>query len=223
MSKNMLDIIKSRDNRKVIGEMIQPRSKSIWNREREEKDELNFDDGIEIRFAEESFRMPLIRTEAFFDKLLDIDDDFAQEVNEILYGLEKDDSHAVLEILKEKYDDEIETDSGYMTGEGYTYNSENDFTRDFTYHIFEYNREPYVFITVHHGADARWGFGGMVCFKITDYDYFFSWQIQVYDESDNDYTTFDLEEIGVYDISTGEWTHIHTGKSIYLHTVADGF
>lgn len=222
--ERLLEIIKNRDLRKVLTEMIEPRSKSVWSNEREEKSELNFDNGIEVRFAEEEYRMPLIRIEAFFDKLLDIDDDFAQEVNEILYSLEKDDSNAVLEILKKKYDDEIDVENGYMVGDGYTYNSENDFTRDFVYHIFEYNGDSYVFISIHHGADARVGFGSMVCFKMVDVDYFFSWNIQVWEKgSDSDYEAHELEDVANYDIETDTWTHKESGNELNLSTVADGF
>lgn len=220
----MLEIIKSRDTRKVIEVMIQPRSKSVWNRECEEKEELDFNNGIFVKFPEEDFRMPLIRIEAFFDELLDIDDDFAQEANEILYGLEKDDSQAVIDILKEKYGDDIDDENGYMTVKGYTYNSENDFNRDFVYHIFEYDGEPYAFITVHHGADARVGFGSMVCFKITDYDYFFMWDIQIWDsETDEDFNTYQLNDIADYNIETDTWTRKDNGNELNLYTVADGF
>lgn len=222
--EKMLELIKTRDLRKVLTEMIEPTSKSVWSGERNEKEELNFDDGIEIRFPESDYRMPLIRIEAFFDKLLDIDDDFAQEVNEILYGLKKDDSQAVIDILKEKYGNDIEDENGYMTVQGYTYNSENDFSRDFIYHIFEYNGDEYVFITIHHGADARVGFGSMVCFKINDIDYFFMWTLQVYDTvTDTDYESYQLEDIANYDIKTDTWIHKETGNEIRLYTVADGY
>lgn len=222
--QKMIDVIRTRDLRKVLTEMIEPRSLSVWSSERAEKSELNFDDGIEVLFPEHDYRMALIRIEAFFDKLLDIDDDFAQEVNEILYNIEKDDSEKVIDILKGIYGGDIESENGYMTGQGYTYNSENDFSRDFTYHIFEYKRTPYVFITVHHGADARVGFGSMVCFKIDDIDYFFSWSIQVWDSvTDNDYESHQLEEIANYDIETDTWTHKETGNELSLYTVANGF
>lgn len=222
--ERMLEIIKSRNIRAVITEMIEPRSKSVWRNERENAHELNFDDGIEVRFPECDYRMPLIRVEAFFDKLLDINDDFAQEANEILYSLKKDNSQDVIDILKEKYDDNIDDDCGYMTVKGYTYNSENDFNRDFTYHIFEYNGDSYVFITVHYGADARVGFGSMVCFKILDIDYFFIWSIQVWDsKTDDDFTTYDLEEIANYDIETDTWTRKDNGNELNLYTVANGF
>lgn len=224
MTENrMLTLIKNKNVRDVLTEMIEPRSKGVWSNEREEKSELNFDDGIEIRFPNESYRMPLIRVEAFFEKLLEIDD-FAVEVNEILYSIEKDDSESVIEKLKEKYGSDIEDERGYMTVEGYTYNSENDLSRDFTYRIFEYEGDSYVFIQAHHGADARVGFGAMVCFRITDIDYFFSWELMVYDSvTDEDFSTSDLEDIADYDTENNKWIRKENGNEIYLHTVADGF
>src|SRR5690625_1415070 len=149
----MIDIIRTRDNKKVIEAMIEGRSVSVWSRLKHEQEELNFDEAIYYDGYSHG-----IRVEKFMDTMLDIDDDFAQEVNEILYQLEKDNSDEVIEILKNKNYD-IDDENGYFTVAGYTYNRENDLSRDIVYHIFEYDGESYGFIQVHYGADARVGFG----------------------------------------------------------------
>lgn len=221
---NMLDIIKTRDNKKVIEAMIEGRSKSVWSLLKDKKPTLNFNEALYVAYPESDYRQPLIRVEAYLNTMLDIDDDFAQEVNEILYSLEKDDSEKIIEILKEKYD--INTD-GYGCFSGYTYNNPDDnfLNRDIVYDVFEYDGDEYALIQVHYGADARVGFGAMVCFKVNDIDYFYDgMRITAYDSvTDEDIEMYQLDEIADYDIENDTWHRKDNGNEIYLHTSADGF
>lgn len=216
----MIEIIRTRDNKKVIAEMIEARSTSVWSHLKSEKTELNFTDAVYY----DGFHH-LIRVEKFIDTMLDVDDDFAQEVNEILYSLEKDNVENVIEILNKKYEGEINTE-GYGCTSGYTYNNpdSNFLNRDIMYDIFEYDGERYAFIQVHYGADARIGFGAMVCFKVNDIDYFYSgMEITAYNTvTDEDISMYDLDDIATIN-AEGDWIETKTGNLISIYSSADGY
>lgn len=223
---SMIEIIKTRDNKKVIEAMIEGRQSSVWSFIKSEKPVLDFNKGVYVKHPDSDFKIPLIATETYMNTIFDIDDDFAQEVNEILYSLEKDNSEKVIEILKEKYEGDI-VDDGYWCFSGYTYNNPDDcyLDRDIVYDIFEYDGDSYAFIQVHYGADARVGFGAMVCFKVKDIEYFFTaMEITAYDsEKDEEIPMYELDDLANYDIESNTWYHKVTGSEIYLHSSAEGY
>lgn len=218
---NMIDLIKKGDKREIIDAMIENRSRSAQSNVRYEERDINFKgEAIKVLHPDTEFPMPVIRIEKFLETMLDIDD-FSLIVNEELYSLEKDDSEKTIEKLKEK-DYEIEEEN--YSFKGYTYNGENDLSHDITLHTFEYEGEHYVFISVHYGADARIGFGPMVCFKINDIDYFMNFTIDVYDsKTDEDFSTYELDDIANYNAEKNEWIRKDNGNTLSLYTPADGY
>jgi hypothetical protein len=211
--------IENGNKKEVIKAMIEPSYDFVGK-----KYEYNFDfeNGISVIHPDEDFAMPVINIESFMDELLEFDE-FTDEVNKWLFEIRNEYLEAkTIDIVKRKFD-EVNT-NGYLTTSGYTYNFDNDLSRDFLYDIFEYDGESYVLISVHYGADARGGFGDTVCFKIRDIDYFYDVQITYYDtETDMDMTYSDFEEVAVYDKETDTWTNKENGNEINLYNVACGF
>jgi|SRR5699024_3517861 len=216
----MLEIIKTRNNKEVIDAMIEGRQASVWSMIKHDREKINFDEDALI-ISEWGVS---IKTHIFMNQMLDIDDDFAQVVNEVLYNeLEKDNAEELLDLL-EKYKYDIDRE-GYLCGSGYTYN-ETDYCsldRDIVYHIFEHEGDPYALIQVHYGADARVGFGAMVCFKINDIDYFFDgMDYSIYNrETEEDYCKFD-DNID-YDEKNKIWIDVISGNEVEFYTSANGF
>ena len=215
----MLEIIRTRDNKKVIDAMIEGRQETVWSWVKREREKLNFNE--EALSVDEWGAT--IKTHIFMNTMLDIDDDFAQTVNEILYTeLEKDNADDILNILKERYDVDLD---GYLCGSGYTYNNPDHcyLDRDIVYHIFEHDMEYYALIQVHYGADARVGFGAMVCFKIHDIDYFFNgMDYDMYDsKTGEDYCKFSDEV--AYDTDKKKWVILETGNEVTFYTSAGGY
>lgn len=214
----MLEIIKTRDNEKVINAMIEGRQTSVWSMIRHEEKKLNFNDDALIIDEYGA----TIKTHIFMNRMLDIDDDFAQKVNEVLYGMEKDNyDECIKKIIDMGYD--IDTE-GWLCGSGYTYNDPDHclLSRDIAYSIFEHEGDSYAFVEVHYGADARVGFGAMVCFKIEDLDYFFDgMNADLYDyETHESYTFFD--EIS-YDENKKIFIADETGNELEVYTSSNGY
>lgn len=110
---------------------------------------------------------------------------------------------------------------------GYTYNDRDccRLDRDIHYTVFKYDGEYYTVFRVHHGADARVGFGDLACFKIREIDYFFiSMEISAYiQETDEDIEWYEVEDVATYDKEKEVWIHNEAGYEIILYTNADGF
>lgn len=119
---------------------------------------------------------PLIRVEIFLDILLDSEDEFAKEMTKRMLDNPNTDI--------EELGFDVKTE-GYGLGAGYTYNEDNDLTRDILYKVFMYEEEYYTIVSIHYGVDARIGFGRMVCFRVKDIDSFYDRSISGWDR-DND-------------------------------------
>lgn len=109
----------------------------------------------------------------------------------------------------------------------YTYNNPdyNRLSRDIKYSIFEYDGEYYTAFRVHHGSDARVGFGDLACFKISDINYFReSMTIKGWVKSeDKNLEWYEIEEVATYDKESNTWIHNETGEEIELDSLANGF
>lgn len=98
-------------------------------------------------------------------------------------GYEFDKSFFKREWLVNLYDCELK-----LTGSGYTYNSENDFSQDFIYYGVTLNKRSRRFheqpdlyiIRTHNGCDARGGFSSPRVGAVVDDDYFHSFQAEVW-------------------------------------------
>ena len=217
MNEKLYNQVKQENMQEVIKGMIEPRydflgKKYDYN--------FNFEEGISVIHPDEDFKMPIINIESFMDELLEFDE-FTNEANKVIFDFKIDDINNAMNKIEDSFD--IITD-GYLTGKGYTYNWDNDLSRDFLFDIFEYDSESYVLISVHYGADARAGFGDTVCFKIRDVGYFNDMEIKYYDtETDEDMTYSEFEEVAEYDKETDTWTNKENGHEISLYSVACGF
>lgn len=207
---SILEYIKTGDVKKVAQLMIEP--------------SRDFTGGVyHYNFDQPTLDVEhmLISVTGFINTMFKLDD-FAIKVNEII---QEKFPHAwdeeVLDYLvKQDYD--IRSDY-----RGYSYNYPNDcrLDRDIHYNLFEYKGDPYILLLVHYGADARAGFGEMVCFKVRSVDYFYLGQdIEVFDrETDEDYNAWEVEDIATYNKETNEWVHNETGRVLSIHAIAEGF
>jgi hypothetical protein len=218
MNEKLYNQVKQENMKEVIKGMIEPSYDFVGNKY---DYDFNFEEGISVIHPDnENFRMPVINLESFMYELLEFDE-FTDQANKVIFESKVE----WIDMAKHKIELEFDIDkNGYLTGEGYTYNWDNDLSRDFLLDIFEYDSESYVLISVHYGADARAGFGDTVCFKIRDVDYFHDMQISYYDTvTDEDMTYSDFEEVAEYDKETDTWTNKENGHEISLYSVACGF
>jgi hypothetical protein len=172
----------------------------------------------------------LVRTDVWMNNILEIDE-FSMWVNRVLYILEKESDndlwdYEVCEYL-ESLGIDVDDRKGYMCGSGYTYNDSDScyLDRDIHYTIFSHDGDGYVVFKVHYGADARAGFGELVCFKVRDMDYFYdSMMVTAYDSVANeDIDINEVDEIAIYDKDSDSWFHKETGNEIYINSSADGY
>jgi hypothetical protein len=171
----------------------------------------------------------LVRTDVWMNNILE-HDEFSKWVNRVLYVLKAEADNDIWDYdvcqYLESLGIEIESDIDYG-GSGYTYNSPDYcfLDRDIHYTIFRHDGEYYMVFRVHHGADARVGFGELACFKIRNIDYIYdSMEIRAYDSvTDKDIDIGEVEEIAEYNKEADTWKHKETGNEIYLHSSADGY
>ena len=152
MNEKLYNQVKQENMKEVIKGMIEPRYDFVGKKYDYDFDFMN---GISVLHPDTDFKMPIINLESFMYELLEFDE-FTDQVNKAIF----ESNIEWIEMAKNKIELEFDIDkNGYLTGEGYTYNWDNDLSRDFLLDIFEYDSESYVLISVHYGADARAGFG----------------------------------------------------------------
>jgi hypothetical protein len=217
MEKVLLNKLVSHDIRGAVEHMIYPRRDFVGG-----KTEYNFDweqDAIDVENL-------VIRIHKYLETMMDFDE-YTDTVNSFISEYEAENGYLfdydMYNILAEK-NSELE-----KYADGYTYNDADycHLNRDIHYTVFKNHDtcEYYILMMVHHGADARVGFGELVCFKIADVDYFSrGMEIDAYEsESDYDISIWELEDVATFIKSENEWVHNETGNYIGLYSSSEGF
>lgn len=217
MYKMLLDTILEDDLESVIKHMVLPQNYFVGESEPYEVDLLK--DAIDKRNL-------TVRIDRFIDTMCEFDE-FTNWVNRILYITEAESKIDLWDYQVPEYLETIGIEVEVIRGV-YTYNDQDycRLDRDIHYTIFKYDCEYYVVFAVHHGADARAGFGDNVCFKITDIDYFEkAMEIEAYTEEngEGDIPWHEVENVATYNEEKDAWYHNETGKEIFLNSSAEGF
>lgn len=167
-----------------------------------------------------------VRTDVWMNTMLE-QDDFSKWVNRLLYVLH--DSNKDYDFWDYNLDDLLESlgvdiEVDYS---GYTYNDPDHcrLDRNIHYTQFKYDGDYYIVFAVHHGADARAGFGYNAVFKVKDSDYLFSgMEITGYiRELEEDLEWYQIDNVAEYDKENKVWIHKETGYEVELHSSANGF
>lgn len=92
------------------------------------------------------------------------------EIHAAWYTMENYDTDTLSDVLAymestniDEYMDTLEVKSGF-----YTYNYDNVLDQDFVCIEYEIDGDPFVFIRIHNGCDARWGFTDPIIFELSD-------------------------------------------------------
>jgi hypothetical protein len=164
-----------------------------------------------------------VRTDIWMKNLLE-QDEFSKMVNRILRVLSAESDTYLWDYQITEYLDSLGIELDDVES-GYTYNHSDycRLDRNIHYSTFKYDGESYIIFAVHHGADARVGFGMNACFKVQNDEYLFL-AMEITGHLDNeDYECGSIEDVATYDKEKDEWIHNESGKEINVYSSANGW